>query len=72
MQLCVRWNLLGLQKRHYTRVIIVTIFGAVALLCWYKVMQKHGFTYASYIADLMMHTQNRTYVTIKFYLQNHN
>ena len=30
------------------------LLGAVALLCWDKAMQKHGFTYARYMDDLVV------------------
>ena len=36
------------------------LLGAVALLCWDKAMQKHGFTYARYMDDLVVLTPTRT------------
>jgi hypothetical protein len=35
------------------------LLGAVALLCWNKAMQKHGFTYARYMDDLVVLTPTR-------------
>jgi RNA-directed DNA polymerase len=35
------------------------LLGAVALLCWDKAMQKHGFMYARYMDDLVVLTPTR-------------
>jgi hypothetical protein len=37
-------------KKYYARVFTVAIAG----VCWDKVMQKHKFTYARYMNDLMV------------------
>ncbi len=37
-------------------VSLSPLLGAVALLCWDKAMQKHGFTYAGYMDDLVLLT----------------
>jgi RNA-directed DNA polymerase len=35
------------------------LLGAIALLCWDKVMQNHGFTYARYMDDLVVLTTTK-------------
>jgi RNA-directed DNA polymerase len=39
---------------------LLLLLGAVALLCWDKVMQKHKFTYARYMDDLVVLTKTKS------------
>jgi hypothetical protein len=40
--------------------LLLLLLGAVALLCWDKVMQKHKFTYARYMDDLVVLTNTKS------------
>jgi hypothetical protein len=51
---------IGTVKKALCKVLhYCHCLGAVALLCWDKAMQKHGFTYARYMNDLVLLTPTK-------------